>query len=282
MLSERIIPAWQYGAWLAMLGLLLSVPAGAAEDYDCLVEPDKVVLLSMAVDGVLAEVAVDRGDAVQAGQLVASLESSVEQAIVAQTRAQAKQSSEISLRKAELALAQRQAGRIEGLFKRKNASAQERDEARTDVDIAVARLGQAREAKRLTELELVRAEAALARRSLHSPFDGVVVERFRVAGEYVENEPVVKIARIDLLHVEAILPAERFGAVSPGQTASVILSLDGQEVVRSARVERVDPVLDAASGTFAVRLQLPNSDGSVPSGLECQMRLNLGSAEDTD
>ncbi|MFQ5643823.1 MAG: efflux RND transporter periplasmic adaptor subunit [Thiogranum sp.] len=276
MRNKKFTPAWCSGVWLAALGLLFGLQAGAtdlAEDYDCLIEPDKVVLLSLAVEGVLAEVAVDRGDAVQTGQVIASLESSVEQAVVAQIRMQAEQGSEVSLRKAELALARRKAGRIEDLFKHRNASAQERDEARTDVDIAVARLGQAREAKRLAELELARAEAALARRSLRSPFDGVVVERYHVAGEYVENEAVVKIARIDPLRVEAILPAERFGAVSPGQTASLSLVLGGREVVRSARVERVDPVLDAASGTFAVRLQLPNSDGAVPSGLECQMRL---------
>ena len=247
--------------------------AEPVESYDCLTEPDEVVLLSMAVEGVLADVVVDRGDRVQAGQVIAGLESSVEQAIVAQARAQAQQGSEVSLRKAELALARRKAGRIEDLFKHKNASAQERDEAGTDVDIASARLGQARETKRLAELELARAEAVLARRSLRSPFDGVVVERFHIAGEYVENEPVVKIARIDPLRVEAILPAERFGTVSPGQAVSLILTLGGQKVERSARIARVDPVLDAASGTFAVRLQLPNSDGSVPSGLECRIRL---------
>ena len=263
--------------WPTVLGLLLSLQAaaaGSAEDYDCLTEPDEVVQLSLAVAGVLAAVMVDRSDRVQAGQVVARLESSVEQAIVEQARAQAQQGSEVSLRKAELALARRKAGRIEGLFKHKNASAQERDEAGTDVDIARARLGQARESKRLAELELVRAEAVLARRSLHSPFDGVVVERFHSAGEYVENKPVIKIARIDPLRAEAILPAERFGRVAPGQAVSLILTLAGRSVERSARITRVDPVLDAASGTFAVRLQLPNSDGSIPSGLECRIRLN--------
>ncbi|HHJ15064.1 MAG TPA: efflux RND transporter periplasmic adaptor subunit [Gammaproteobacteria bacterium] len=259
------------GVWFALCAVL---PVAAAEDYDCLIEPDKVVLLSLAVEGVLAEVNVDRGDTVQAGQVIAGLESSVEQAAVAQTRARAEQGSEVSLRKAELALARRKAARIENLFKQKNASGQERDEARANVDIAVARLGQAHEAKRLAELEVMRAEAVLARRSLRSPFAGVVVERYHVAGEYVENEPVVKIARIDPLRVEAILPAERFGTVAPGQAAGLILLLDGREVVHEVRIERVDPVLDAASGTFAVRLQLPNSDAAIPSGLECRMRIS--------
>ena len=34
----------------------------------------------------------------------------------------------------------------------------------------------------------------------------------------------------------------------------------------------VDPVIDGASGTFGVRLRLPNPDRVVPAGLRCQVR----------
>jgi hypothetical protein len=39
-----------------------------------------------------------------------------------------------------------------------------------------------------------------------------------------------------------------------------------------AVVKIVDPILDAASGTFRVRLELPNEDFSLTSGLRCQVR----------
>jgi len=37
----------------------------------------------------------------------------------------------------------------------------------------------------------------------------------------------------------------------------------------SATVVIVDPVIDAASGTFAVRIKLPNKDHRLPAGLKC-------------
>ena len=37
-------------------------------------------------------------------------------------------------------------------------------------------------------------------------------------------------------------------------------------------VEVVDPMFDAASGTFGVRLTLPNPDRKIPAGLKCRAR----------
>ena len=43
-----------------------------------------------------------------------------------------------------------------------------------------------------------------------------------------------------------------------------------------AKVSLIDPIVDAASGTFGVRLELPNSDWGIPAGLECQVRFGEG------
>ncbi len=261
---------WLFALVVTMNGTGVHGAQLTEELYDCLIEPERVVELSFAVDGVLASVEVDRGDRVGPGQVLARLDSRVEEAAVAVVRARAGQNSEIELREAELALARRKANRIENLFRNKNASAQERDEARARIDMARAKLGRAREEARLARLELDRAQAALARRVLVSPMAGVVTEQHRDEGEYVEKAPVLTLARIDPLRVEALLPARVFGRVSAGQPADVIL-YEGEPVYR-AEVQRVDPVLDTASGTFGVRLRLPNPEGSIPSGLECRLR----------
>ena len=280
LILGRIVRIWQrcervgYRAWLVLL--LVQTATSAEENpanvYDCLIEPEQVVALSLAVEGVLAAVEVDRGDRVAAGQVLARLDSRVEEAAVAGVRARAEQDSEIRLRQAELALARRKAQRVEELFRNKNASAQERDEARAQVDIARARLGQAQEARRLAVLELSRATAALARRTLNSPLDGVVTERRHNSGEYVDKEPVLTLARINPLRVEALLPAGVFGHIAIGQSAKVHVPNIGE--VHTATVERIDPVLDTASGTFTVRLTLPNPDNRIPSGLECRLQLS--------
>ena len=47
-----------------------------------------------------------------------------------------------------------------------------------------------------------------------------------------------------------------------------------------ATVTIVDKVIDAASSTFGVRLELPNAEQQIPSGMRCQVRFDIN--EDTD
>jgi multidrug efflux pump subunit AcrA (membrane-fusion protein) len=68
-----------------------------------------------------------------------------------------------------------------------------------------------------------------------------------------------------------ILPAAAFGTVQPGMRAEVTPELPNAGV-QVASVKLVDRVVDGTSGTFGVRLELPNSDYAVPSGLRCQVR----------
>ena len=110
---------------------------------------------------------------------------------------------------------------------------------------------------------------------MRSPFDGVVVERYRTEGERIEREPVVRVARIDPLRVEAIVPASQFGSVQPGQVARVRTDLPMFPAL-DATVVLVDRVIDPASNSFRVRLSLPNPDQRIPSGLRC--KLDLGGA----
>ena len=100
---------------------------------------------------------------------------------------------------------------------------------------------------------------------------GVVVERKMSPGERVDQETILKVAQIDPLRVEVILPAAVFGAVETGMRAEVIPALPNAGV-QVASVTIVDRVVDATSGTFGVRLELQNADHAVPSGLRCQAR----------
>jgi cobalt-zinc-cadmium efflux system membrane fusion protein len=98
----------------------------------------------------------------------------------------------------------------------------------------------------------------------------VVVERYLSAGERVEEKPVFKLARIDPLRVEVIVPAARFGSIRVGELASVKPDLPNAAPV-AASVALVDRVVDAASNTFRVRLTLPNADLRLPAGLRCRI-----------
>jgi len=68
-----------------------------------------------------------------------------------------------------------------------------------------------------------------------------------------------------------VLPAALFGKVKAGQKANVVSALGG--VRYAANVKHVDRVIDAASGTFVARLELPNPQLLVPGGSRCNAEL---------
>jgi RND family efflux transporter MFP subunit len=253
---------------------LLIPAAGLAEKlpvFDCVIEPSMVVELSSSVDGVIEQVFVDRGDRVEANQMLAKLESGLEQAALNYARERSQMNAEIRLHKASLAYGIKNQKRITELQEKKLVSLNEGERVRTEAEIERHKLQQARENKRLAELELTRAIETVKRHAIHSPIDGVVVERYLNPGESVEDRPVLKLAQIDPLRVEVVLPVAQFGKIRTGQVAMIVPEAGLGRRFKSA-VSTVDPVLDAASGTFRVRLLVPNPDNALTSGLRCRIQ----------
>jgi multidrug efflux pump subunit AcrA (membrane-fusion protein) len=115
----------------------------------------------------------------------------------------------------------------------------------------------------------------LKQRTLRSPIDGVVVERLLVPGEYQnEQTPILTLAQIDPLRVEVFVSTAYYGQIRAGSKAEV---RPEQPVggAYAAVVTVVDRVLDAASGTFGVRLALPNPDLQLPAGIACKVSFEM-------
>jgi RND family efflux transporter MFP subunit len=239
--------------------------------YDGLIEPYKVVDIGTPTDGIVARVAVDRSSVVRVGQTLVELESSVERAAVEKAEAMADCRGEIDLQQATLQFDQRVHERLKSLS---SISAQDKDQAATEIELTRHRLEKANENRLLAKLELKKARAVLSRCFIRSPISGVVVDRYVSPGEYVDAKPLLRVAQIDPLRVEAIVPAHMFGKIKPGMTAAVVPEL-AQYEPRIATVAIVDKVIDSASNTFGVRLELPNTDGKIPSGLRCQVRFEI-------
>jgi multidrug efflux pump subunit AcrA (membrane-fusion protein) len=86
----------------------------------------------------------------------------------------------------------------------------------------------------------------------------------------VGAKPILKLAEISTLHVEVILPTSAYGQIAMGDVATVRpeAPVGGSF---PAKVVVVDRVLDSASGTFGVRLELPNENSALPAGARCQV-----------
>jgi RND family efflux transporter MFP subunit len=222
-----------------------------AQKFECLVEPYLEVGVSSAVAGMLDEVLVDRGDVVRRGQVLAKLHSAVEEA-------------HYELVKARAEFAKRQVARNEELYLKQMISSHEKDELETNAH--------------LLQLELRELEEQLKMRTIHSPLDGVVVERLFSAGEFVNDVVVFELAQIDPLRVEVTIPVQLYGQIKVGMTGKIQWEAP-LTAVQSATVTVVDPVVDAASGTIGVRLELPNPNHTLPAGTQCWAEFPIRGAQ---
>ena len=260
------------GVLLLMSALTLDVSAQAfdvdGQAPNCLILPDEVVEVSGAVPGVIEEVLVKRGDVVRAGQVLARLEASVERAVTELADARASASAELRLRQVELGYDVQHRDRLIELQQRRVASSQSLEDAQRVAEAARWQLRLAEERRREAALSKRRADAVLALKTVRAPIDGVVVSRHRSAGEHVDSDAIVRIARLDPLRVEVLTPVDMFGKVKPGMRMHVRTELAPEER-HSASVVAVDPVADPGSGMFAVELSLPNPDRRLPAGVKC-------------
>ena len=258
---------------LLVLAAAIPVAASAQSDvFECLIEPHVVADVGAQVEGIIDDLPVDRGDFVKKGQVLAELEASVERANVDLARARATMTADVEaagvrerfgLRKFERMQEMKREGQYVSDF--------EVDEADTERALAELAREQADEEQALARLELARAERILALRTVRSPVDGVVVERYLGPFERVEQEPILRVAQIDPLNIEVIMPASMLGQVTPGMVGLVRPEVGGTENFE-ARVTVVDNVVNAASGMFGVRLELANPDLEVAAGLKCEVR----------
>jgi RND family efflux transporter MFP subunit len=241
-----------------------------------MIEPRKTVEVRAASEGLIERVWVDRGDMVKAGQVLVTLDSAVEKAALDAARYRTTMEGKIRTAESRVEFATQKYNRRANLASQSFISAQDRDEALAEKRLAESELIDAKDDRGLAEIELRRLTEQLRLRTIKSPVDGVVVDRMLNAGELADNrdlrKPILKLADIGVLRVEALLPMEAYGKLGVGQRVDVMPEnpVGGRH---AAKVDVIDRVMDAASGTFGVRLELPNPGLKLPAGIKCKLNL---------
>ena len=243
-------------------------------ELDCLVKPETSIELSSAIDTVVDEVLVKPGDRVEKGQVLVQLEQDIEKARVKLAHLQAVSKTEINDRQTQLNFARKTHKRMDNLFKKKMTSERELDQANIELRLAQIALNKALEKQKLAQVSLELAEAQLALKTLLSPIDGIVVDIYTRKGESVADRSIMRLAQINPLKVELIAPTEYFGLIQPGMTVDIQPERPVDTVLQTT-VSTVDPLIDPASGTFTVRMSLPNSDNHLVGGVNCVARFDL-------
>jgi RND family efflux transporter MFP subunit len=266
---------WRVGVWLvAAAGVQAARAAGG--EFDCMIEPAQVVEVRSPVAGILQQVHARRGQFIRQGEVLVTIESSVEQSATETARFRSTAQGSLLLARNKVNAAREKARRYEALYEEEFVSSQARDDAAAELRLAEAELKTAEENLELARLAHRESVDQLNRRVLRSPFNGVVMDQYLYPGSMVDGaeskRPILKIAQTQPLAVQAILPFHLFPHVKAGAPVVVVPEKPFTRELQ-VRIKTVDRVIDSAAGTFNVWVDLDNARHDLPGGIRCKLRI---------
>lgn len=207
--------------------------------------------------GRVDQVAVQEGDSVADGQLLARIESRDVAARVAQAEAGVAGARAIEQN------ARLMKERMERLNSRQAASRKNLDDAVAGHAAALANLAAAEEAVKAAEVYLGYSE-------IRAPFAGLIVQKkIEVGDTAAPGMPLFVIEDVSKVKIEAQVAESLAGRLTVGSEVEVEL----QDETRKARLAELVPAADPRSRTFTVRALLDNRNGGLRSGMFARLRL---------
>ena len=250
--SKTAAPA-RTGAGPARKATVVLQPAGTAIINDRITALgtgtalQSVTVLPKA-SGTLTEILVQSGQAVTKGQILARLDSNVQQ--IARDKAQ------LTLQDAQRTL--------------------ERNKVLVQSKAAPVNQTQAVElAAQMAELSLRQAEQDLADRVVIAPISGVAgIVKVNAGNDVTSDTAIVTIENASSLLVNFWLPERLAGQVKLGAEATLLPVAQPDRTLK-AKVSSIDNQIDPASGTFQVQAQVDNADASLQAGMAFTVALQF-------
>jgi len=209
---------------------------------------------------------VDIGAKVEAGQLLAEIETPEVDQELNQARANVAQ----AIANADLARAT--LTRWQQLVDQKVVSPQEFDEKRSAADARAADL-------RVAQANVKRLEELQGFEKIVAPFTGIVTVRNIDNGNLVsagsgQTAPLFRLAQTDTLRIYVTVPQTQSRSIAPGQSATVSVR-EIPDKTFSAKVVRTAGAIDPTSRTLLTELQLPNEDDQLFPGMYAEVKFAL-------
>ncbi len=203
------------------------------------IEPIYDAVLAAEKPGRIEAITVERGDRVQAGEVLVRVDARSWEARARQAEIEAT----IARREFERWTGLRAAGAVSG----------------SDFDAIQARWERA-------EAALTDARVAAAQCVVVAPRDGVIVDRFAELGEHAnEGMPLLRLTDTCSVKIIADIPEREIGAADVGDP--LVFSLEGgSSPALKAEIRFISPVADRATNTFRVEAVAVNDDGQLPAG----------------
>ncbi len=239
-------------------------------------------------EGRITKIAVEPGDAVQAGQNLVILDDAGARFALEQANA-AKNQAELTLAAREIDLAQARTllDRAEILAARGATSKQALDDARTATERASNAVAQARQSVDSARLAIRIAEERVAELSVRAPFAGTVTRLDAHVGDMVlarldsvlERQSLLTITDTKSLVIDADVAETTIAALKPGLRGQAVL--DGfPDRPFAVTVLRLAPVASAEKGTVSLRLSLADPPDGIRPNMAARIRITLDEAGD--
>jgi membrane fusion protein (multidrug efflux system) len=231
--------------------VVLLKPVVVKEDLQAVgsLRSNESAILRPEVSGRIAAINFKDGQMVRKGQVLVALDASLNEAEVAQARA-------------EYDLAISNLRRSEDLARRSFISSSAQETAASNAQVAEARLKL--------------AQARLSKMRIVAPFDGQVGIRNVSPGDYVKDgTDLVNIEDTRVLKVDFRLPERNFKQIAVGQSVEVVAdALPGERWL--GRIEAINPKVDANGRSLEIRAQLDNTAGRLKPGMFVRVRVIVG------
>jgi len=235
---------------------------------------DQTVSVVPRTAGRLEEISVKLGDRVGRGQRIARIEDEeireqVKQAEAAFEVAKAT----IRQREADLDLSKTNVERSRNLFQRQLLPQQTLDDAEAKYQSAQASLDLARAQNNQSQARLDELRINLQNTLIVSPVNGFVARRAADPGAFVSaNAPIVDVVDIARVRLVANIVEKDLKQIGVGDSARVSVdAFPGESFM--GRIARVSPVLDPATRTAPLEVEIPNADYRLKPGMYARVGL---------
>ncbi len=232
--------------------------------------------------GRLVTMNVKLGDRVSRGQTLARIE---DQEINEQVK-QAEASFEVAQatirqREADLKFSVINFERSQNLFQRQLLPRQSLDDAEARQAASAAQLDLARAQLSQTQARLDELRIAKTNTNITSPVTGFVSQRNMDVGAWASQQsPVASVVDISSVRLVANVVEKDLRLVNAGDPARVTVDAYPGETF-SGRIARVAPVLDPATRTAEIEIEVPNADVRLKPGMYARMSVTIESRKDT-
>jgi RND family efflux transporter MFP subunit len=239
-------------------------------------------LLAAEEDGLVVELAVNEGDAVKQGDVLARLRDTRARLDVARAEADlASKRGTVLERTAEAARARQDMARLEELQSRASAAWSEMEDKKTALAAAEARLEVASADVASAEAALNWARERLVRMTIAAPFGGRIIAKRTEIGQWLrQGDPVVELLDLDQVDARLDVPEQFIDRIN--QSAEPVrIRIQATGEVAQAPVSAVVPDADPLSRLFPVRVRLSNGDGHLRPGMSIVGLVPTGSSRPT-